>query len=149
MLSGLGRWLRVAGYDTALIEIPQDDREILQQAINENRILLTCDRHFKEMQVAPNSVIFLSNNGIEECAIELKKLFNLNWLHAPFSRCLECNSPLEEPNEKQVDEQVPNDIRFSSEPFSYCPQCQKVYWKGSHTTRMLKQLEAWQQWHNH
>jgi hypothetical protein len=46
----LGRWLRIAGYDTAIAERGRRDRELVEQAHAEKRILLTCDRRLVEIR---------------------------------------------------------------------------------------------------
>ncbi len=146
MLAGLGRWLRTAGYDTVIIEDSLDDQQVLKRALNENRTLLTRDRHFLEMQTPERNeeVVFLKGNTLEECIHELNQKLMLNWLYAPFSRCLLCNSLLVRPDEQTILEQVPEDIHSCSNSYWYCQQCKKVYWEGSHTERMLKQLQQWQ-----
>ncbi len=142
MLSGLGRWLRTAGYDTLIIENNLEDRKILELALKENRILLTRDRHFLEMQSPEKKVLFLTGNSLEECVRELNRELKPNWLYAPFSRCLLCNSPLVKSGGPSILQQVPEDILASN--IWYCQQCQKAYWLGSHTDRMLEQLQTWQ-----
>lgn len=44
MLLGLAKWLRAAGYDTTVAKAGLTDRELLQEAVTEDRILLTRDR---------------------------------------------------------------------------------------------------------
>lgn len=143
MLEGLGRWLRGAGYDTKVITVSVQDREILDIALAEHRLLLTRDRHFLEMKDGIETVIHLNCNTMEDCIKELSRKLNIDWLFRPFSRCLTCNTPFIKPNEKTALEQVPEDILFTAKPLWYCPACQKVYWEGSHTDHMLKQLQEW------
>lgn len=145
MLAGLGRWLRIAGHDTAIIEDRLEDRAILQKALAEHRILLTRDRHFLEMDAAENSVVFLESNLIDECVQELNQKLNIDWLYAPFTRCLLCNSPLEETQNPTHLQTIPPGVRSMTGKFWYCPECHQVYWRGSHTDRMLKQLHQWQE----
>lgn len=142
MLIGLGKWLRAAGYDTLLIDTNAHDRDILKMAMDEQRILLTRDRHFLHMQPAYGKIIFLNENSEEDCIKELNRQLSVNWLYAPFTRCLICNTLFVEADEKQK-EQVPADVKLRTTRFWYCPHCQKVYWEGSHTKRMREQLEAW------
>ena len=44
MLKGIGRWLRAAGYDVAIVDDGVHDDDLLARACAENRLLLTCDR---------------------------------------------------------------------------------------------------------
>ena len=52
MLAGLGRWLRIAGYDTAIASGGRRDRDLVKQAHAEQRILLTRDRRVVEIRPA-------------------------------------------------------------------------------------------------
>jgi Mut7-C RNAse domain len=52
MLAGLGRWLRIAGYDTAIADCGRRDRDLVEQAHAEQRILLTRDRRLVEIRRA-------------------------------------------------------------------------------------------------
>ena len=70
MLVRVGRWLRAAGHDTAVIENAMDDRDVFNKAVVEDRVLITRDRHF--LQRDPERVIFLNSNGTEACIEELR-----------------------------------------------------------------------------
>ena len=52
MLAGLGRWLRLAGYDTEIAGRGRRDRDILEQAHAKQRVLLTRDRRVVEIPQA-------------------------------------------------------------------------------------------------
>ncbi len=143
MLSRLGKWLRAAGYDTLIITTSISDHEVLTLALSDARLLITRDRHFLKMKQADPILIYLKNNEFEKCIQELNQRIPLNWLYAPFSRCLNCNTLLEKPS-LDITRQIPPRIREEKTRFWYCPICQHVYWEGSHTIRMLFQLTQWQ-----
>ena len=142
MLVRLGRWLRAAGYDTAVIETPISDQEILDKALKENRYLITRDRHFLDMKEAEGVLVWLEANTVEECAKELSRKVLINWLKNPFSRCLLCNEELQKAGPEVLD-QVPADVQKNCKEFWRCNKCGKVYWMGSHTNRMLSKLRKW------
>ncbi len=144
MLAEVGRWLRIAGYDTEIVEKSIVDGEILKRAIAEHRCLLTRDREFLSMHAPEHSLVYLNGNSTEVCISLLNKELKINWLYAPFSRCLACNELLVKPSLEDTLTQVPLDIRETSDDFSYCTGCKKVYWNGSHTQKMLEQLHDWQ-----
>lgn len=144
MLEKVGKWLRIAGYDTKMVVPGMEDRQILIWALEENRLLLTRDRHFLEMKKASGILIFLSANSIEMCIQELNKQLKIDWFYAPFSRCIVCNALLVKPEEKTILEKAPPGVCEHAKQFWYCPHCQKLYWLGSHTKEMLKQLNRWQ-----
>ncbi len=135
MLVRLGRWLRAAGYDTAIPEGGQSDQQILEQAKRENRLLITRDRHFSEID--EKTVLFLESNDVESCALELATKVTIDWLKAPFSRCTVCNTELEKASkEVEVPEGVESNVLW-------CSSCEKAFWQGSHTRRMHDTLKRW------
>jgi uncharacterized protein len=141
MCGELGRWLRVAGYDTALITTAMRDEQILEKAIAEERLLLTRDRYFLEMDTQHTAVLFLHGETLDEWAEQLKKEAHIDWLHNPFSRCLRCNTPFISVTSPQ---DVPPEILKNTQEFWYCPTCHQTFWRGSHTQRMENRLRAWQ-----
>lgn len=143
MLTRVGRWLRAAGYDTMIIDQPLEDRAILELAIKENRLLVTRDKHFLTMHQSERWVIYLHANSLKECIKELSLQIEIDWMQSPFSRCLLCNHLLTPPTESDINQQVPADVRAISNQFTYCAHCHKVYWNGTHSKRMLKQLHEW------
>ncbi len=144
MLVRLGRWLRAAGYDTIIIEESIEDKEIIDRAKKENRFLITRDKRlFLELDPKKEHVIWLQANNIQECVREISQILPINWLLKPFSRCLKCNSLLMETNHPNMNE-IPESIQKEQKHFWVCLKCEKVYWEGSHTKRMHKQLKEWQ-----
>ena len=142
MLARLGRWLRAAGYDTAIIDKVMIDREIFDLAVQENRFLLTRDKHFLDIPESSYQVIWLKGNTTDECAKELSEKLKLNWLILPFSRCLVCNTLLVEAP-KNLYDRLPSDIIRQVKPVMYCQNCDQLFWIGSHTQRMILQLQSW------
>lgn len=140
MLQRLGRWLRAAGYDTAIASPGADDHELVQQANAEKRWLLTRDRHMAEFRNGGGQVILLEENSTAGVVAELSKRFEINWQLRPFSRCLECNTPII-PATRQQYAQLPEGALSVSDKVWYCPTCDKLYWDGSHVRRMRHTLE--------
>ncbi len=143
MLIRLGRWLRAAGYDTAIATNKHSDRELVQRALDENRTMLTRDRKMMEIRHAGECVCLLQGNSLNECVAELATLFDINWLKKPFSRCLECNTELISATQEQID-LIPPTSRALIHEARFCPCCKKVLWEGSHIKRMRNTLQQWQ-----
>lgn len=140
MLLGLGKWLRAAGYDTALANTGSDDRDLLAMALREGRLLLTRDRHLATFSESRDTVRLLHGNSLAEWAAELLAEDPcIDWLHAPFTRCLKCNRVL-----------LPGDggypvaewVRENAAPSWHCPVCRQAFWHGGHVERMLQRLHA-------
>lgn len=144
MLCRLGRWLRAAGYDTAIAEAGQPDRQLIEQALRESRILLTRDRKLAEIRQARECVEIIVGDRVDAQVRELSRLHAIDWLHAPFSRCLVCNAPLVAADPTRLDE-LPPFSREQATVLLTCSGCGKLFWDGSHVRRMRTRLESWQQ----
>lgn len=142
MLRGLARWLRAAGYDTETADTGSDDRSLLQRAYDEQRLLLTRDRELMQHNRAGASVVVLNCNDTDSCAHALSQQMAINWLLRPFTRCLLCNTPLMRADPDMLGH-VPKQSRQLADPLLYCPTCNKIYWDGSHVTRMRQKLQNW------
>jgi uncharacterized protein len=140
MLKGIGRWLRAAGYDAAIAANGATDEALAAQARAEGRFLLTCDRRLAALAGARTLV--LGSERHEAAARELKD-FGIDWLKAPFTRCLLDNAPLV-PATAEGLASVPASARRDDGPLLACPKCARVYWPGSHVRRMRARLERWQ-----
>lgn len=145
MLQGLGRWLRAAGYDTLIASDGEPDRKLLSLALKERRLFLTRDRQLSESKRFNEIVVVLQANDLPGCIEEVSDLFGLDWLMAPFSRCLVCNQSLAmitDDQRQRVKGLVPDDVWLSGQAILLCRTCQKAYWEGSHVRRMRARLEA-------
>lgn len=142
MLRGFGQWLRVAGYDTTLPTSGTQDRDVLGAAMDENRWLVTRDRELLEHRDAPQYVIYLASNGLEANLRELTRRLDLDWQHAPFSRCKRCNTPLEPGNLPDHDKPP----HIWQRVICHCPRCKQVFWEGSHVRRMREKLLRFSRW---
>ncbi|ATX82475.1 hypothetical protein Ga0123462_1617 [Mariprofundus ferrinatatus] len=143
MMVRLGKWLRAAGYDTEIAGAGSNDSDLLEAAIVESRILLTRDRKFLERTGASGVVVLLSGNDLQGWIVQLSRLLGLNWLHAPFSRCLLCNGVLEAGPGPYLD-RVPDYVVREHIPCYHCGRCAKPYWEGGHVERMRRRLILFQ-----
>jgi uncharacterized protein len=143
MLRGLGRWLRAAGYDTVIAEGGLPDRAILAHCADEDRVLLTKDRHLAATVGGAVSVILVPGDGIDAAARALRTAFGLDWQHAPFTRCLVDNRSLEIAA-PELAALVPERSRPAGGRLRVCPECGRVYWPGGHVRRMQQRLAFWQ-----
>ena len=141
MLAGLGRWLRIAGYDTVITAYGCRDRDLVEQAHAEQRILLTRDRRLVEIRRANEWTIILQSDGIDACAKELGLRLALDCTFDPLSRCTLCNTPLDRADLRLL-ECLPPRIRAIGATVHVCPRCGHLYWEGSHARRIRRRLES-------
>jgi hypothetical protein len=138
-LGRLAAYLRMAGFD-ALYGSEASDAELASRVARERRVLLTRDRYLL-MRTAVERGYWVRSTEPREQLLEVVKRFDLVGSMRPFTRCLECNTSLEEASREAVWERLPPKIK-DKEVFAVCPSCKRVYWKGSHYERM-SELLAW------
>lgn len=146
MLTRLGKWLRTAGYDTEIADPHRHDTHLIETAEAEGRVFLTCDRRMikeREPDAVSETVVLLSANDPDTAARELTARLKIDWLYRPLSRCTEDNTLLHMAGDAEM-AKVPKESRPLEGPVMTCPTCHRVYWRGTHTRRMLRQLEKWQ-----
>src|SRR5262249_51377435 len=137
MVGRLARWLRVLGIDVAYFKVIEDD-EIMGLAQSENRIILTRDTRLSG-RCRNNHCLLIHSVDYKEQILQLLGTFGLKEFSV-FSRCLECNTPLENVDKEAIFEKVPPFIYLTQERFATCPSCNRVYWHGTHTDEMLKRI---------
>jgi uncharacterized protein len=143
MLQSLGRWLRAAGYDTAIAGGGLDDGAVVRLARTEGRTLLTRDRELGGRAELEGRVMALRSASLEAAAAELRRRLGIDWLHAPFTRCLMDNAPLHPATVADL-ARLPSAARDGPGPIRICPVCSRIFWPGSHVRRMRARLERWQ-----
>ena len=144
MLARFCRRLRAAGYDTEIAGPDEADGRLVERAVEEDRLLLTCDRKMAERRLVSERVVVLPSNGLEGTARALMSHVPVDWLLAPFSRCLVDNSPLRPAEPSELCRLPPRAQEIGDKDVFVCPLCDRIYWPGSHVRRMLKQLRTWQ-----
>ncbi|MBI4297540.1 MAG: Mut7-C RNAse domain-containing protein [Chloroflexi bacterium] len=140
----LARWLRLLGYDTSFSK-DLDDDGILRVALAEGRLVLTRDTHFLRRHLTTSGhvkVLLLRDDRVREQLRQAVQELGLDWRSGRFSRCLECNQPLEERDKEEVRSLVPPYVYKTQKEFARCPDCRRIYWQGTHWQRMQRELEA-------
>ncbi|MFQ5972291.1 MAG: DUF5615 family PIN-like protein [Alphaproteobacteria bacterium] len=142
MLIGLARWLRAAGYDTRMCPSGAEDVAVLELAAIEGRTLLTRDRQILRQAGHRHAVLLLESESLEDQARELVRRLDVDWLNAPFTRCIIDNARLRSAAVGAL-AKVPGTARSRGGPHRSCPSCGRVYWPGSHHRRMRARLRGW------
>ena len=140
MLGKLARWLRILGYDTTYFSYIADD-DLVELCQAENRILLTSDRPLAERT---NHIqrFFFTEKALESQLAQLVREAGLDLERETFTRCLLCNAPIEHVSPSQMASVVPPHVLKTHDKFHRCPDCDRVYWSGSHYERMTDRLRA-------
>ena len=140
MLGTLAKWLRILGYDT--LYGAKNDDELLKISKQENRILLTRDKNLYERTKNKSSSLYIKSMSLQEQLVLIYHKTDIKISKDKIlSRCLICNTPLENKRKSEIRKDVPPYPLQHHEKFWKCPKCKRVYWKGSHWTNMSNQIQ--------
>ena len=139
MLGRLARWLRILGYDVSY-ESSISDNDLIARAIREHRIILTMDRKLTERESARDSMLIKSPSYKEQLK-QVVTHYNIDYKTEIFTRCLVCNNLLETIEKEKIKDRIPSYVYSTQDEFDICRQCGRIYWSGTHRTKMLKMLD--------
>jgi uncharacterized protein with PIN domain len=140
MLGKLAKEIRMLGYDTVYYR-GENLYPLIKLAREEGRVILT--RNTKLLPKKPEDCIIQVKE--DKPPLQLKELLQkgvISWKEEDlFSRCLLCNTLLDKIPREEVEGNVPDFIFYQQKEFSRCPQCLRIYWKGSHQDHMQKKVD--------
>jgi len=141
MLGRLARWLRFLGYDTAYPEV-MDDALLLENAVDQGRVLLTRDKLLAERARARETpVVYVLSDDVRAQLAQVYGEMRLS-TEATLSRCSICNIPLERAQKDDVRGQVPDRAFELHAEFWRCPGCGRYYWEGTHVNGIRKEIDG-------
>jgi uncharacterized protein len=138
-LGKLARHLRLFGLDAAYRADARDE-ELAARAAQEGRILLTRDRALLKRSLVTHGC-FVRETAPRRQLLEVLRRFGPLPL-TPFSRCLQCNGELRAVPTSDVEARLAPRTRRHYEEFHACAGCGRIYWKGSHWTRLTRVVDA-------
>ena len=137
-LGKLAKWLRLLGFDTVYESALTGEKFI--NTLEKDRILLTRTRRMRQ-QLTDRKLIFIESDHLGQ---QLNQVFHELGLTAkqtrPFTRCLQCNVLIVAVAKTELWGRVPDFIYEAHEQFNRCPQCDRIYWPGSHTRRSHEKI---------
>ncbi|NOY09126.1 MAG: Mut7-C ubiquitin/RNAse domain-containing protein [Spirochaetes bacterium] len=135
-LGKLAAYLRILGFDTAYYN-NFSDIEIVECSLRENRIILTRDRGILKRRAVTHGCYIRSHSPKIQLRESLNR-FNLHKTAKPFSLCPRCNKVLIPVSKEKIMDQVPPLVFKTYGNFCRCPECHRVYWKGTHRENIIK-----------
>jgi hypothetical protein len=137
MLGGLARWLRALGYDTWW-DPHVADAELVRRGLEERRVILTRDVPLAEEWRLDNLRFVRADAPLDQLR-EVAGAYPMDDARI-FSLCTRCNHALEPVSVDEVRDRVPPAVSADRTEFQRCPSCGRVYWEGTHTARMRRDL---------
>ena len=128
------------GYDTVYYRAA-DPHQMIPLARREDRVILT--RNTKLTPKRPEDRIVRVTEDVP--SLQLRELIDRKLIRLDeedfFSRCLLCNALLVEIPRSEAEGKVPDYTFYQQKAFFQCPQCHKIYWRGSHQENMEKKIK--------
>ena len=139
-LGRLAAYLRMLGFDS-FYRNDYDDVTLASISVDEQRILLTCDRRLLMRKVVSRGY-FVRARQPQQQLLEILKRFDLfNVLH-PFTRCMHCNAEIKLVEKQIIVSKLLPRTRDHYDTFWQCPVCKKIFWQGSHYRRMRQLINS-------
>lgn len=142
-LGKLAKYLRRFNFDTAYRN-DYTDEEIVEIANKDKRIILSRDHGLlkrKEVKWA----MFISYDSPRK---QLKEVFDRYNLFAYYdgenTRCINCNHKLIKVEKSEIIDRLEPKTKKYFNDFKLCPNCNKIYWEGSHykrTEKLIRKLK--------
>lgn len=140
MLGHVARWLRFLGFDAEYIPKEATDSEVVRRALSEGRILVTRDHELVRRRALEGQYVLVESEEPLEAVREVLEALGLKLEARPFTRCPECNVPIEDVDKDCVAPLVPVKVRLTQRAFSRCPRCGRIFWRGRHWEEMRTKI---------
>jgi uncharacterized protein with PIN domain len=99
--------------------------------LRENRIIIT--RNHRLPKSAGIKIILIEAEKIKAQVSEVLKALKITPpSDMMFSRCIICNAELVSVAKEKIRDKVPEYVFNTQEVFITCPQCNRIYWQGTH-----------------
>ncbi len=138
-LGKLARFLRIAGFDTAYRN-EWADVELVETAVAERRIILTCDRRLLMRSAVTHGYLVREREARAQLT-EVLEHFDLWSAVQAFSRCPVCNDAVEPAPKDDVVQELPPGMAATYDEFWRCTGCGQVYWRGAHYPSLRELVE--------
>ena len=139
MLGKLAKWLKILGFDTLYFSMIEDS-DFLRLAKEEERVILTRDTGLIKKSGRMKKLFIESENW----KIQVRQVldaFNLWEKASPNSRCIECNVQLKDLPKRKARNLVTPFVYEHAESFALCPNCQRIFWQGTHFQDMEYKIQ--------
>lgn len=138
MLGKLAKWLKILGFDTVFFNRIEDE-DLVAVARKEGRVLLTKDTgiisRYRDVKT-----LFIESEDWEDQVRQVLDELDIRQAVRPHTRCLSCNGLLKELPQSRARNLVTPFVFEHADSFALCPECGRVYWRGTHMKDMELKL---------
>ncbi len=140
MLGRLAKWLKILGFDVLFFS-KAEDTDLVDISRRENRVLLTRDSGLIEKTKKRKNRLFVVSDNWEDQVVQVLDEYGLWDSVRPNTQCIECNRPLKPLSKDGARNLVTPYVLEHATAFAICPQCNRVYWQGTHYGDMERKIE--------
>ena len=137
-LGTLARRLRLLGVDAAYSNDADDD-ELIAQANEQHRVLLTQDRGLLRRRILRHGGYVRGARPDEQLRDVLDRFAPPL---APWTVCSACNGRLSPVPKTDIEQDLQPGTRRTYDVFARCASCGRVYWRGAHSRRLERIVAA-------
>lgn len=138
-LGRLSKYLRMCGFDSIYYN-QIADKDVINISLREHRIILTKDRGLLKNKKVTHGYWVREERPMKQLLEVINYLDLRKKIHF-LTRCLLCNAKVIRVPKAEVSAKLPEKTIQYYDEFFLCPECGKVYWKGSHYQNMLAILK--------
>ena len=138
-LGRLAAYLRMLSFDTVYAN-STSDQDLVRISVEQRRILLTRDRGVLKYSAVTHGY-WLRETDSRLQAAEVVRRFDLAKSFRLLTRCMVCNAVLRSASKEEMGGRVPPGVLEWCSECRECPECERVYWEGSHYRRMRQVIE--------
>lgn len=139
-LGKLAKSLRLLGFDS-LYRNDYRDADVVEIAVNEQRIVLTRDRRLLFAKLIVHGY-WVRSVHVERQVAEVLRRFKLYGSIRPFMLCPLCNGKLAQVSKEDVLDHLEPKTKLYYEVFHRCNDCGQIYWQGSHIENMRQRFAS-------
>lgn len=140
-LGGLARWLRAAGYETAVTRTAGD--ALVREALGRGVVLLTTDARLWDRRLVRDGLVearWLPSglDVLRQLGMVLRDL----GLRPRDPRCMACGGVLRAVPKADVAERIPPRTARWKDSYFVCEGCGGLFWEGTHWERIEARLRS-------
>ena len=137
-LGDIVKYMRALGLDV-FFDPSLSPLEIIAISKNKNRIILTKSKNLLKYKDVSHGILIRPESTTKQIACIIEYLDIKDRIKS-FTRCLLCNSPLENISKKEIEDRIPPRTKEFCDGYVYCRKCDKIYWKGTHYIKMKNMI---------
>ena len=133
------KYMRALGLDV-YYDASLSPRDIIRISKREKRTILTKSRNLLKFRDVTHGIFIRPGTTVEQIR-GIIDFLSLRRAITPFSRCLQCNNSLVRVSKESIFDRIPPKTRAFCDEYSYCSACDRIYWKGTHFTRIKRVVD--------